>query len=185
MILNLQKEVDRQKAQETWKYVKGFEGVYKVSSKGYVKSLSRKRKVCGGSYRLVKERILKNSLTNTGYYRVSLINLDTPKSMLVHRLVALAFIPNPENKRTINHKNGITIDNRVENLEWATDKENIDHSKFVLGNKYSDRKLINIETGEVYKSLRYVMHLTRFSKSYLCAMLNGTYPNKSKFKYIE
>jgi hypothetical protein len=169
---------------EIWKDIKGYEGIYQVSNLGNVKSLPKKRKVRGGKYSFKKERLLKNSLNNKGYYRVNLSFFGKNKAFLIHRLVCLSFLPNPENKRTVNHKNGIPKDNRLVNLEWATDKENIDHSRDVLKNNYNDRKLKNIETGKIYKSLRFVMDETEFSKSHLCAMLKGNYPNKSKFVYI-
>lgn len=77
---------------------------------------------------------LKPQLSKFGYYR---INLHKDKKQIhksIHRLVAEAFIPNPEHKTDVNHKNGIRTDNRVENLEWATRSENITHAYRVLGN---------------------------------------------------
>ena len=168
---------------EIWKEVKGFEGIYQVSDFGRVKSLERKSLVRGGAYKTVKTKIIKNSLDNKGYQRVNLCHKGEKKTILVHRLVCLMFLENPKNKRTVNHKNGIPTDNRLTNLEWATDKENMDHSRYILNNTYNDREIKNKYTGEVYKSLRFVMDKTPFSKSHLCAMLNGKYPNKSKYTY--
>lgn len=77
-----------------------------------------------------KSRILKQSDNSTGYLHVSLGYNNTK---YVHRLVAKQFIPNPENKSQVNHKNGNKKDNRVENLEWSTAKENQKHSFTILG----------------------------------------------------
>lgn len=103
--------------QEIWKGIEDYDGDYQVSNSGSVKSLK-----CG------KERILKPHLNSKNYYQVALLLKRNIKMMLISRLVALAFIPNPENKRTVNHINGIKTDNRVENLEWATQSENRLHA---------------------------------------------------------
>lgn len=73
-------------------------------------------------------RQMNNNINRDGYVSISLTNNKVRKFKLAHRLVAIAFIPNPENKRTVNHKNGIKHDNILENLEWATDSENQLHS---------------------------------------------------------
>lgn len=101
-----------------WFPLKGFEGNYLISKEGYIKSL------------LVKERILKPSINNhhEKYMRVRLKNLDGQwKSYLVHRLVATTFIPNPLDKEQVNHIDENPFNNHVDNLEWATQKENINH----------------------------------------------------------
>lgn len=73
-----------------------------------------------------KDKILKG-FNNRGYHRLSLSHKGKPIKYSIHRLVAAAFIPNPENKKEVNHINGIKDDNRVENLEWATQSENMQH----------------------------------------------------------
>lgn len=112
---------------EVWKPIIGYEGLYEVSNKGRVKSLSRK--VTGGAkgyFRLAPETIRKPFLTN-GYEKVDLWKDNKKKIFRVHRLVAQAFIENPNNYLEINHINGIKTDNRVENLEWCTAQQNTLH----------------------------------------------------------
>lgn len=108
---------------EIWKEIKNYEGLYEISSKGRVKSLAR---ISGSCVR--KERLLKLNTTKDGYSFVSLSKDSKQKSFRIHRLVAEAFIPNPDNKETVNHKDGDKSNNHIENLEWATREENIQHS---------------------------------------------------------
>jgi len=115
---------------EIWKDVVGFEGEYMVSNIGRIKSLDRTVTLKNHyqiKTRSVKERILRLSKrsNNSPYY---IVTLSGRKSLLVHRLVAIAFIPNPLNKPQVNHKNGIKSDNILENLEWVTVKENAIHA---------------------------------------------------------
>ena len=106
---------------EIWKDIKGYEGKYQVSNKGNIKSLKQfnKRGV---------DLIIKLGKNNTGYTIVRLTKNNKLKTPLVHRLVAQAFIPNPDNKPQVNHKNGNKADNTVENLEWVTRSENQKHA---------------------------------------------------------
>ena len=101
---------------EVFKDVLGYEGAYKVSNLGRVKSLERVVVHKNGYKYPIKERILKPVLKR-GYPSVNLCLDDKRKSIKIHRLVALAFMPNPESKATVNHINGIKTDNRLENLE--------------------------------------------------------------------
>lgn len=110
---------------EEWKDIKGYEGLYQVSNEGRVKSLNRKCKKWNGD-RKVKEKII--SFTNvSGYLKVTLFRNGIRHYYLVHRLVAEAFIPNPDNKPCIDHVNTVKTDNIVENLRWVTVKENINN----------------------------------------------------------
>jgi hypothetical protein len=96
---------------EQWRSIPGYEGIYQVSSEGRVKN--------------AYGHVLKPEMARNGYKRIKFFD---KKKFQVHRLVALAFIPNPDNKEVVNHKNGIKTDNRVENLEWNTWSENVKHA---------------------------------------------------------
>lgn len=112
---------------EIWKDIEGYEGLYQISSLGNVKSLSRMLKHNKGGVKVKRETILKHQLTS-GYPSVCLYNGNRVKQAHIHRLLAIAFIPNPDNKPEVNHINGIKKDFRIENLEWCTVSENIKHA---------------------------------------------------------
>ena len=97
--------------EEIWKDIKGFEGLYQVSNMGRVKSLRR-------------NIILKSRITRNGYERVNLSANNIPKLYSVHRLVANAFISNPDNLPQVNHKDENRTNNHVDNLEWCTQEYN-------------------------------------------------------------
>lgn len=112
--------------EEEWRDIQGYEGLYKVSNFGRVKSLKRKA-LNGVALRPIKERFLSGGRLN-GYLLANLSKNGKTKSFRIHRLVAEAFILNPKNKLQVNHINGIKSDNRASNLEWATSHENQSHA---------------------------------------------------------
>lgn len=114
---------------EVWKDIPNYEGLYQVSNLGRIKSITHfvENKTTYGGIYTVRGKII-NPKVDKGYYRCSLTKNKEKKMVAVHRMVAMAFIPNPENKPFINHINGNTKDNRIENLEWCTQKENVAHA---------------------------------------------------------
>ena len=109
--------------EEVWKDIKGYEGLYQISTNGRVRSLLKVTKF-GNRLKVNEEMILKPALGKRGYYVVSLNHNGKSKTFTIHRLIAEASIPNPLNKKFVDHINTIKTDNRIENLRWVTSKEN-------------------------------------------------------------
>lgn len=108
---------------EIWKDINGYEGYYQISNKGNVRSLDR--------FDGVHDRqgtIIKPHMKHNGYLQVGLRKHNTRKWLAIHRLVAIHFIENPDNKPQVNHIDGNKQNNNVENLEWVTAKENQNHA---------------------------------------------------------
>lgn len=110
--------------EEVWKEIKGYEGLYEISNLGRVRSLDKVTITTNGRRFPFKGRILKNKKRADGYLEIGLTKDKKRKSYRVHRLVAETFIPNPDNKKYVDHINTIKDDNRVENLRWVTASEN-------------------------------------------------------------
>lgn len=153
---------------EVWKPIMGYEGLYEVSNLGRVKSLDRMVINYRGSF-IRKGEIKAICNLSKGYKGVLLCKDGKQKTHKVHRLVAEAFLPNPDNLPQVNHKDEDKTNNRVENLEWCDNKYNINysHSKKIIS--------INIITGECkkYNSLTEATDISGVHKGSISKVLNG------------
>lgn len=167
---------------EEWRDVPGYEGLYKVSNIGRVKSLN----FDGSS----EERIMTPYDVHK-YKRIRLFKNKTPKSVGVHRLVADAFIDNPENKPYINHIDGNQSNNHVINLEWCTQSENTIHAYRVLGFKASggrEKKRVRlVETGQIFGSIKEASRITGHNRTSIISCCKGRYKtsNGMHWEYVE
>ena len=147
--------------EEIWKDIQGYEGLYMVSNLGRVKSLNY--------HRTGKERIMKPSDNGHGYLFVVLCKDGKDKNCRINRLVAQAFLPNPNNLPEVNHKDENPKNNRVENLEWCSRQYNVDYSlsKAVIG--------IDKVSGLIleFPSTREAERQTGISKGNICDCLKG------------
>lgn len=109
---------------EIWKDIIDYEGIYQISNIGRVKSLDRNILYSNGKTHFQKGKELNGFLNTSGYWSVDLYKRGKSKKFYIHRLVAIAFIPNPFNKTEINHIDEDKLNNCVENLEWCTSSEN-------------------------------------------------------------
>ena len=163
--------------------IKGYEGAYEINRNSVVRSLFRVVK-CGNVDYTVKQYILKHSVYGSWYPAVNLCLLGKCKTKKIHKLVAEAFIPNPENKKCINHINGIKADNRIENLEWVTYKENSVHAHD-SGLIKTRKMVICTETGVIYKSTIECAKMNNIKQATLSTYLMGKNPNKTTFVFYE
>jgi hypothetical protein len=134
---------------ETWKDIKGYENVYKISSLGRVIRKPWERDF--------SEKEIKHIIKKHGYAVVGLNYKKQCKYFYVHRLIAIAFIENLENKPQVNHKDGNKLNNVLDNLEWATRSENQKHRYTHLGHK----NYLYGKTGADHKGSKPVMQMTK------------------------
>lgn len=157
---------------ETWKPIIGYEGLYEVSNYGNIRSLFRYKKV------------LKPWPTSIGYLMVYLSKDNSRKAFLVHRLVASAFLENPDNKPQVNHLDEDRTNNNVSNLEWCTRKENHNYgshkkklSKAHINHPKKSKSIAQCtKDGElisVFPSISEATRKTGISKSNICACCQG------------
>jgi len=182
---------------EEWRIIPRFMEAYEVSNAGSVRSLPREvsfsHKGRIGSLSFPKEKILTPILSKHGYFFVNLSRGGIRKRAKIHQLVAQAFIPNPENKRYINHINGIKTDNRANNLEWCTSSENSLHA-FSIGLRRVEKGRNNKQSIPIsqfnldgtlvkdWESMGEVRRLTGLSIGNISACIHGK--QKTAYGYI-
>lgn len=144
---------------EEWKDILGYENLYFVSNLGNIKS---------------SKKIISQQDNGKGYLVVHLSKNGKPRWLLVHRLVAKAFLDNPLNKPCVNHKDGNRSNNNVDNLEWVTYSENNLHSYHSNGRKSALSKAIYCEeTGIIYDNAYDAARKTGISQSSINRCVNG------------
>ena len=161
---------------EIWKDIKGYENLYQISNLGNVLSVYS------------NDRILKLNPNTDGYLIVNLSKNGTSKTMKIHRLVAQAFIPNPENKPEVNHIDENKQNNSVENLEWVTHKENCNYgTRNERMRKTQSVKIKCIETNTIYYGIRECAREMNLNHSSILKVLQGKYQKAGgyTFEYFE
>lgn len=156
---------------EEWKDIHGFEGLYQVSNLGRVRSLDRVTLTARGSRKYRGKLVYSKPDSSTGYCRVALSCPTSPGRDWTHRLVAREFLPNHENKKYVNHINGVKTDNRADNLEWCTALENNVHAI----NELPRKKNTDREKCIQFKPLQVLDVRKRFSLGETALMLAKRY----------
>ena len=178
---------------ETWKDIKGYEGLYQVSNMGRIKSLERTVTKKNGRKYTVKGRILKPGTDRDGYLLVILSNTSGKrKTFKVHRLVCEAFHENPENKPCVNHIDENKTNNTANNLEWCTYEENNTHGTRLARSAKSQSKPVGQYTrdGELIKVWQSVNEVER-QLGFDCGNISKVALGKQKtaygyvWKYVE
>ena len=168
---------------EEWKNLKGYEGLYQVSDKGRIKRTTHIRSNGRGYYK-VNECILSPHVNNRGYKIITLCKNNELKTYLLHRLVAEAFIPNPDNLPQVNHKDENKTNNDIENLEWCTHKYNNNYG--TKNNRTALKRgkpVLCKETGIVYPSIREAGRQVNIDSRNIHACCSGRYKTSGGYHW--
>ena len=143
---------ENESVSELWKDIPKYDGLYQINIYGEVRSLERKVLGAKGQcQRIAYGKIKKQTLRANGYYAVGLWKDNKQKIEYIHRLVAIVFIPNPNNLSEINHIDGNKTNNKIENLEWCDGSHNVQHA-YDTGLNSKAKKILCKETGVIFRS---------------------------------
>lgn len=179
---------------EIWKSVEGFEGLYEVSNLGRVRSLDREVRNRGG-IAVKRGKILSPKNVNTNYKAVNLWKKNKGYMRLVHRLVAIAFLPNPENLPQVNHKDEDPSNNNVNNLEWCDSAYNANYGTAIARRSAKTKGVPRPQNGKpiaqytkdgrlvkIYLTAMEAARALTADNSSICHCANGAY--KSSYGYV-
>lgn len=170
---------------EVWRDIKDYEGLYQVSNTGRVRSVNRTVETQAGA-RTYKSRILKKFIGTDGYYHVTLSRVGTLQTIKISVLMARAFIPNPENKLIVSHINDVKLDDRLDNLEWATRLENgkraVENERSCKGNKNAMSVLTESDIPVIRRRIKNKEKIQKIAKDYDVA-INTIYNIKYNMRW--
>lgn len=179
---------------EIWKDVIGYEGLYKVSNTGKVKSVGRSFEMCNRwnfpvIIQVREKELIIAKYKNHGYAYCTLSKNSKSKKFKMHRLISIHFIPNPNGFPFINHINAIRDDNRIENLEWCDHSHNMKH-RFKMGYDHSGvknpsaRKVIDTSTKQIFDTVKEAADKFSLNYNTLSGMLNGHDKNHTTLNHL-
>lgn len=155
---------------EIYRDIPNLQGLYQVSNVGNVKSIRN-------------NKVLSQTNHRGGYKLVSISIDGKHKELTVHRLVALAFIPNPNGHRDVNHKDGNKANNSVENLEWVSHSDNIKHSYRSLKQRRHHKPIRCLETGVIYSSCKEASDKTGINRGSINHAVRGMYKHAGGLRW--
>jgi hypothetical protein len=156
-----------------WQPIRDYESLYEVNENGDVRSLHKRN-----FHQLLSQRIDRG-----GYLTVSVSKHGKDTTLYVHRILGMAFIPNPENKPFINHKNGIRTDNSLANLEWVNQSENILHAYNCGLIKKKSKPVVDTCSGIEFESCKVAAFYYGIEYNTLRGYLNGQISNPTCLQY--
>ena len=169
---------------EIWLPIEGYENLYEVSNLGRVRSLEHTVIKKNGVKLKVPGKILKPRSNNRGYLMIRLYKNGIYRDFLLHRIVSTAFIPNPDKKFQVNHLDEDTLNNSAENLEWCTQKENVNYGTGIKrSSEKRSKQVLCVELNQIFPSLTDAARQLRLSVGNISNVLAGRYKTAGGYHF--